>query len=145
MHPDASKLLFDDEVGRWPPDLAASRGWVLHNTTFPVIDCEFTRAGRTPIRVRLVCTDWDDQPPSVELLNSAGQFLQSLTPNPTGVFNGSAHAVTGRPFVCMAGSREYHTHTSHLNDPWSQHRDKPGFSLGDILTKLWHAWLKGSG
>jgi hypothetical protein len=145
MHPDASKVIFEEEVGRWPPDLAVTRAWILHQVAYPVMDCEFTHTGRTPLRMKLSFDGWNDQPPSIALLSSAGAQLTSLPPNPTGIFNPSAHQNTGRPFVCMAGSREFHSHSSHLNEPWSQFRDKPGFGVGDILTKLWHGWLKGTG
>lgn len=145
MHPEASKLIFEDEVGRWPPDLASTRGWVLHEVHYPLIDCEFKRTGRTPLRLKLLFDGWDDQPPIITLHSSDGALLASLPPNPTSIFNSSAHPITGRPFICMAGSREFHTHSSHLNEPWSRLKGKPGFGIGDILTKLWHGWLKGAG
>lgn len=145
MHPDASKLLFEEEVGRWPPDLAEKYGWIFHAIVYPLIDCEFRREGRTPLRVQMHCDDWDDQPPSITFHNSAGQPLPTLPPNPTGVFNPSAHPVTGKPFACTAGTREYHTHSSHLDQRWTQFKGKSDFQLGAILTKLWRAWLKGSG
>jgi hypothetical protein len=145
MHPEASKLIFDEEVGRWPPDLAATRGWILHDVVFPIIDCEFTHPGRTPLRVRMSFDGWDDLPPAVALLSSSGVQLTTLLANPTNIFNASAHPVTGQPFVCMAGAREFHTHSSHLAETWSQFKGKPGFGIGEILTKLWHGWLKGTG
>lgn len=144
MHIAVSRTLFDDHVGRWPPDLAASRGWNLHRLEFPVIDCEFTAAGRTPMRLYFDFTGWDDEPPSVSLRSSAGEVLSSLPQGLPNVFNNSAHQNTGKPFVCMAGSREFHTHQSHLNERWEQFRRKPGFDIGDIVHKLWSAWLKGT-
>jgi hypothetical protein len=45
----------------------------------------------------------------------------------------------------MAGSREYHTHSSHLSDSWGPRRTDPRFTLFGIVTQLWHAWLKGTG
>lgn len=145
MHPDVSKTLFEEEISLWPSDLAKAYDWILHSVAYPLIDCEFIRADRTPLRVKLLCDEWDDLPPSISLLNSDGEFLTTLQPNPTGVFNPSAHDRTGRPFVCSPGSREFHTHPGHLNEPWAQFKGKPDFSLGAILIKLWRAWLKGSG
>jgi hypothetical protein len=145
MHVALSRSLFDDRVGRWPPDLAQARGWILHRVSYPVIDCEFTSVGRTPLRLYCDFADWDEQPPSVVLQSSSGALLQTLPPNPTGVFNGGAHPTTGRPFICTPGVKEFHVHSSHVNERWDQFRGKPGFDLGDIITKLWHAWLKGSG
>ena len=116
MHPEASKLIFEEEVGRWPPDLASARGWVMHELRYPIIDCEFTHPGRTPLRLKLSFDGWDDQPPSIGLLSSGGAMLPTLPPNPTGIFNPSAHPITARPFICTAGSREFHTHSSHLGE-----------------------------
>jgi hypothetical protein len=42
----------------------------------------------------------------------------------------------------MRGSREYHTHESHISDIWDNYRGMPEFSLGGIITQLWNAWLK---
>jgi len=145
MHPEASKLIFEEEVGRWPPDLASARGWVMHELCYPIIDCELTHPGRTPLRLKLSFDGWDDQPPSIALLSSAGAVLPTLPPNPTSIFNASAHPITGRPFICMAGSREFHTHSSHLGESWGQFKGRPGFGIGDLLTKFWHGWLKGAG
>ncbi len=45
----------------------------------------------------------------------------------------------------MRGAREYHTHPSHVGDVWESVKASSSFTLGGILTQLWHAWLKGSG
>ena len=145
MHPAVSRQLFQQDVAGWPADLAEVRGWHLHSTTFPTLECTFTAPGRTPIRLRLDYSDWNDQPPSILLLDSSGQQLTTLPANPTGVFNSGPHPKLGRPFICMVGSREYHTHDSHLTDHWEQHRNKVVATPGGLLTQLWHAWLKGSG
>lgn len=145
MHPALSKSLFNDEVGRWPSDLAGSRGWIIHQAEYPVIDCEFTRLGRTPLRLYCEFDNWDEQPPAISLKTSEGVDLTSLLPNPTSVFNANPHEKTRRPFICMAGSREFHTHSSHVNETWDQYRGKSGFGMGHLLDKIWNAWLKGTG
>lgn len=144
MHPAGAKALFEESVGRWPPDLAEQYGWILHKVAYPIVDCEFRRANRTPLRVLMDCAQWDEQAPSISLLSSNGTPLMTLPPNPSGIFNSSAHRNTGRPFICMAGSHEYHTHESHQDQPWEQFRGKPGFDIGEILFKLWNGWMKGN-
>jgi hypothetical protein len=42
----------------------------------------------------------------------------------------------------MAGIREYHTHSSHLAESWTNYKDNESFSLGGLLTKLWHGWRR---
>jgi hypothetical protein len=90
----------------------------------------------------MVCDNWNELPPSVELLEADGTAMMAIPQGPTGVFNASAHPVTRKPFICMAGSREYHTHSSHTTDLWDNYKDKSGYDLGDILGQLWSAWLK---
>lgn len=144
MHPAAAKALFDGEVAKFTPALAARRGWEFHALEFPLIDCSFTAPGRTTLRLRLQCNDWNDLPPAIELHNADGSILTTMPSNPTGVFNMSTHPATGRPFICMRGSREYHTHPSHVTDPWeSLKANSSSYSLGGILTQLWNAWQKG--
>lgn len=144
MHELASRALFESETEKFSPRLAESRGWIFHKTEYPIIDVSFTAKNRSGIRLRMNCSDWNEKPPSIELLALDGSILMKLPPNPTGVFNPGMHAQTGRPFICMRGSREYHTHESHLNDLWDSHRNSPDNNLGGLLTQLWHAWLKGS-
>jgi hypothetical protein len=145
MHPAASIALFEEDVAPLTPELARRRGWILHALEFPTIDCSFTESGRTTLRLRLTCDDWNDLPPAVGLLAADGSPLATLLPNPTGVFNPGPHSLTNRPFVCMRGAREYHTHPSHVADLWENLRGHPNYTLGGILTQLWRAWLKGSG
>jgi hypothetical protein len=69
----------------------------------------------------LDCRDFDASPPSVDMLDP--DTLESLpserwTP---GVPH-SLHPSTGRPFVCLQGVAEYHSHPSHTNDPWDRYR-----------------------
>jgi hypothetical protein len=143
MHPAAAKALFDEEVANFTAALAARRGWVLHALDFPLIDCSFTAGGRTTLRLRLQCDDWDDLPPAISLHNADGIFLTTVPKSP--VFNIGPHPLTGRPFICMRGAREYHTHPSHVSDPWVNLRGHDSYKLGGILTQLWNAWQKGSG
>jgi len=145
MHAAASLALFEAEVQTLSPEFARRRRWLLHSVTHPTIDCSFTEQDRTTLRVRLICDDWNDLPPSITLHAADGAMLEALPPNPTGVFNSSAHPATGRPFICMRGSREYHTHPSHVGDLWDNLKNSSAYTLGGILTQVWHAWRKGSG
>jgi hypothetical protein len=145
VHPAASKALVEQEVSTLSDALAKRRGWIFHSIAFPMIDCSFTAPGRTALRLRLHCDNWNDLPPAVSLHSPDGTPLQTLIPNHTGVFNQGPHPATGRPFICMRGAREYHNHPSHLADRWESVKDSSSYTLGGILTQLWHAWLKGKG
>lgn len=145
MHPAAAKALFQEDVTGLSPALAQRRQWILHSLEFPLIDCSFTASGRTTLRVRFSCEEWNDRPPSISLHAADGAFLTSLPSNPTGVFHAGPHPATNRPFICMHGSWEYHIHPSHLGDLWERAKGTSSFTLGGILTQVWHAWQKGAG
>lgn len=124
--------------------LLASRRWVVVVRTYPVVEVQFSADGRSTVRARAVCDDWDDVPPSVDLLDAEGTPLAKF-PQGIGhsVFNNSAHPRTGRPFLCVPGIREYHEHGSHLSDKWDNYKNKKSdYDLGGILTRVWDAWMR---
>jgi hypothetical protein len=142
MHEAASQALFDEEVLGLTPRVLTARNWFVYNSTFPALDVGFRSGTHVQLRIRLLANDWNDQPPSIELLNAAGEYLTEATAPRHPMFNLSAHPNTGRPFVCSAGSREYHTHPSHLSDSWDNYRGRDSYKLGGILDQLWHGWLE---
>ena len=145
MHPAAAKALFEEQVQHLTSALCERRGWIMHALAYPIINISYTAPGRTPLRMTYRFDDWNDHPPSIRLEDPHGTPLQQLLPNPTGVFHAGPHNVTNLPFVCMRGSREYHTHPSHVSDLWAPISAGGQYDIGGILTQIWHAWLKGRG
>jgi hypothetical protein len=143
MHELVSRALFEEQT-KGLERIARMRGWIVFKVEYPIIDVAFKGVNKD-IRIRMVCNDWNDLPPSIEFLTLSGDYLTTIRTDPKGVFNASQHPSTGRPFICMVGSREYHTHSSHVNDHWSNHNGKPGYDLGGILTQVWNAWEKIQG
>ena len=109
-----------------------------------MLEVGFRKQGVVAIRIRLRCDDWNDLPPSIEVCDPQGACVTSLPHNLSGILNMSAHPVTGKPFICMRGSREYHTHSSHSSDAWATIKHLDAFTLGGILTQIWRAWQKAS-
>jgi hypothetical protein len=147
VHELASRTLFEQERRGFTAEVAAARGWEFLKVEYPIIDVLFSAPGRTPLRLRMVCDDWNEKPPSFELLAADGTPHASPWPpggNPTSVFHPGQHEKTGRPFICMRGSREYHVHSSHTNDLWDSHRTSQDNTLGGLLHQVWMAWTKGS-
>lgn len=146
MNSVAAKVLFDAAVAGISGRLLESRGWTMHSRVWPTLDLSFRHPERQELRVRMNCDDWNDTPPSVDLLAPDGHFLTALPTQRPGatspIFNGSAHHLTTRPFVCMVGVREYHNHPSHVSDVWSNFKHLPSYSLGEIVTQLWRGWEK---
>jgi hypothetical protein len=138
MHELVSSELFNQAVMHLDR-IAKTRGWVFHELKYPIIDCEFQREGKIPLRLKIKCDNWDEQPPSITLLEADGTPLKHIQ-NSTGVFNTSPHTVTGQAFVCMRGTREYHTHESHLTDIWESIKAQDKYTIGNIITQIWRDW-----
>jgi putative metal binding uncharacterized protein len=140
----ASRALFDQQVSALEGELLEIRKWTVFSRTFPVLDVGFEAVGRTPFRVHMNCDDWNELPPVITLLTFDGAVLTALPTGPTGIFHQGPHDITKRPFICMAGSREYHTHTSHIADLWDNYKSQDGYDLGGIMTRIWNGWLKST-
>ncbi len=144
MNETASIALFEHDVSGLTERLLTSRSWKLYSKKFPVLDVVFHVENRAEFRLRLVARNWNDQPPSAELLNGDGDFLKQLPQYPSGIFYNGNHPSTGRPFICMAGTLEYHTHSSHVGDSWENYKKRDAYTLGGIATQIWKGWLKAS-
>ena len=142
MHELVARSAFEREAARFTPELCELRGWVLQAADYPTLVVDFARGASAPLRLVLDCADFPAQPPSITLADRSGVALVQAPVAAGGQFNQGPHPLTGRPFVCMRGAREYHTHASHLGDAWENYRDTPAFSIGGIVTQVWNAWLK---
>ncbi len=144
MNQQLSKSLFDDQTKFCADErLLNTRSWKTIKCEHPILIVEFTDPHKRSIRVKLDCSEWDDLPPSIEILDNEGISLNhEQFPKGQGVFNSSLHPKTRKPFICTPGSLEYHEHTSHISDIWENYKSKPGYNLGGILTQLWNSWRK---
>lgn len=138
MHESLARANFLRDVELLSPLFLRSRGWTLNEASFPVLDVTFE--SEKPLRVRLQCDEWNDSPPSVQLLKPDGSEWESGLPGPT--FHQDKHAITGRTFICMVGSREYHTHVSHVTDHWINYKNQDGMNLPGLLDRFNRAWRK---
>jgi len=92
---------------------------------------------REQLILTLDVTDFDSQPPTAELLAADGTPLpperwprdvegQGIVPD---------HPLwRRRPFFCRPGTREFHTHPQHEDEPWDAYRE--GMSLSNIVLSL---------
>lgn len=136
MHPAASKAKFDAEIALLTPDYLRVKRWKVSAAEFPILDLTI-EAGR-PLRLRLECDNWNEVPPSVTLLSPAGVPLTSAEVQPLSgsIFNQSQHEQTGRPFICMRGVREFHSHSSHRNEVWDTYRNEDGNNIVGIVSQI---------
>jgi len=144
VNSQAAKALFDASLAPLDSRVLVGRGWVIHERTFPLLEMSFRDPGRQELRLRLGCDDWNDTPPSVTLLAPGGSVLTRLPEQRSGptIFNSGPHPRTGRPFVCMVGVHEYHEHSSHVGDFWSNYKALDNYTLGNIVEQLWHGWRR---
>jgi hypothetical protein len=82
---------------------------------------------------RLGCADFDAQPPSVAMVDSDTHRDLPLAEWTPGVPH-SIHPLTQRPFVCLQGIAEYHSHPSHATDSWDRYRAR--FRIRETAKKL---------
>jgi hypothetical protein len=139
VHPAASKAKFDAEVALLTPDYLRVKRWILWSAAYPVLD--LTIEAKRPLRLRVDCDNWNEVPPSVALLSPAGTFLTEAEVQPLAgsIFNQSAHEQTGRPYICMRGVREFHTHSSHRHEVWDTYRSEDGMNILGIITQITRA------
>lgn len=141
MDPAVSKVKFDREV-ELILNLAAgfveAAAWEIVRSTYPYLDVVLThqRSNRR-LAFRFSCDGWDDQPPSLSLFDpeSGGDLPWSSWPQ-QGWSAGDAHPVTGQPFLCLPGIREYHSHPSHTNDKWDNIRRRESYALRYIIHRV---------
>ena len=136
MHEALARVKFDSDVADLGGVAADSCDLTVHQRAYPILDVTVRHS--RPLRLRMSAPNRDDQPPSIELLNPDGSPLPA--PIPGGVFHPGPHPNTGRPFICMRGSLEFHTHPSHLNESWAQYRGQDGMGLIGILMQIADAW-----
>lgn len=144
MNRAASIALFEEQTKHLDGELCEVRKWRVFSRAFPVLDVGFEADGRVPFRVQMNCEDWNELPPSITLLSIDGEVLKKVPTGSPSIFHQGPHPVTKLPFVCMAGSREYHTHSSHTSDSWENYKLRSGYDLGGILTQVWSGWLKSN-
>lgn len=144
MNKDLSIAIFNNHTTHLSSDiLLKTRSWDIHKIEYPIVDLSFIRDGKKTLRLRLNCENWNEAPPSIELLDQDGNNLvPDQAPQGNSVFNNSAHPKTSKPFICMIGSLEYHEHDSHVADLWENYKDDSVYNLGEIITQIWKAWEK---
>lgn len=147
MHPEVSKELFDSAVAKIceNSELLAEREWLVLHRAFPELTLAVRHRATGRVRVfRFRFDGWNDQPPSLSLVD--GETLEEL-PGTMWPTDGQGHwhptgwqpaggQTTTRPFMCMVGIREYHTHTSHAQDSWDKYKNESGFDLGGIISRV---------
>lgn len=141
MDPVVSLRKFQSEVQSLQTeaaDYAAAKGWRILAATYPVLSVALRHRGSNrEIEFRYACDGWDEQPPSLSLHDPDDGRDLIWDEWPQGGWSvGDPHPSTGKPFLCLPGIREYHTHGSHLSDRWDGYRLRGTYRLRDIVDRV---------
>jgi hypothetical protein len=160
VDPEISTAKLDRQLADWEAnaEIYAERGWLLLGRDQLQVDVAFAAhlpigdlpdTPALPLAVRFRFQNYDLAPPSLELIDPitrrplgaprvAALDFDRLDGdgNPEAAFVGG-HPLTGRPFLCKRGVREYHTHFEHSGDDWLLHRDQGIGTLAQLCGVLW--------
>ena len=142
MDIEVSKLKFNQEkellLGE-AKDFVAARGWDIGEFEYPVLAVilPHPKANRR-LGFRFLCDDWDDQPPSLTLFDPATpkeELPWAKWPR-AGWEVFERHNNYSKPFLCLPGIREYHSHQDHRNDLWINRRTLESYKLRYIVDRV---------
>jgi hypothetical protein len=141
---EVSKLKFNREkdllLGEGK-DFVAAQGWEIIEFEYPILAVILTHPkNKRRLGFRFLCDDWDDQPPSLSLFDPASPKVELPWAKwPQKGWNvGDRHAHYPKPFLCLPGIREYHSHPNHLGDHWVNYRanDRDSYKLRYIVDRV---------
>ncbi len=142
MDTEVSKLKFNQEkeilLGE-AKDFVAAQGWEIIEVEYPILAVVLTHAtNKRRLGFRFLCDNWDDQPPSLSLFDPAtpDQELPWARWPKEGWNVADRHANYSKPFLCLPGIREYHSHQNHLKDHWVNYRTKDSYKLRYIVDRV---------
>lgn len=153
MHPVVAAQLFDEAVGQLAANtvLLADRGWWIAHRDFPTLRLAIVHRATRNIRVfEFGFDDWNDQPPTLRLVDAEtlAELPGNLWPTNGSYWHHSGWSGTvGRPgaaFMCMPGIREYHNHSSHTGDLWSNYKHLDAFTVGGIVAQVAEVFQKSN-
>jgi hypothetical protein len=140
MDPTVSKLKFDRELdGLRAFAPVVGDPWNIRSAEWPSLHISFRHPrSQRSVGFAFAFDEWDDLPPSLALFDPETGATLSWDRWPQGSWSAAnAHPSTGKPFLCLPGIREYHTHSSHLNDAWENYRARGTYSLPYIIHRVW--------
>jgi hypothetical protein len=154
VDPTVSRRKFDEELEqfRGAERVQRGRGIILLHAAFPDMEFLFSVPQLNPLcalfSVKINFDNYDLEPLSVRFTHPLTGEYQPLALVP--LYRKIEHPdrppelqplvqkdLTGLPFLCMPGIREYHAHPAHTGDAWLRHRGIAGEgTLGFVLDKL---------
>ena len=125
----------------------AAKCWRIIATDYPIlaVALRHSRSSRE-IEFRFSCDDWDHHPPSLTLHDSEGGLELTWEEWPRGEWAAlDGHPGTRKPFLCLPGIREFHTHPNHSEDKWDGYRLRGTYRLANIIDRVQQNFEKSHG
>jgi hypothetical protein len=115
----------------------------LEAYTYPKLYLIATNTDGKNYRLRFEVSNYDEIPPELRVVNSDDKPIMVAADHPTR--NGGPfpnHAGSGlTQFICISGTRDFYTHSSHLSNSWLS--DRPTNGLADVLQFVSLKFSKG--
>jgi hypothetical protein len=165
VDPAISRRKLERELEDWRASEVEyrNRGWLLVRRDDLVVEVAFAK----PIRlggavyplivptVRFDYTNYDLWPPSLTFIDlltgepSPPPLGQAFLRTPEGAVNNIllTHP-TGKPFLCVRGTREFHEHPEHTGEPWALYRAQRAGALSvlcDLISTTMTETVQGIG
>ena len=124
----------------------ATKGWKIASAAYPTLGVVLRHSrSERELEFRFRCDDWDEEPPSLALHDprDGRELLPTEWPRGNGWHH--KHPTSGKPFLCLPGIREYHTHRSHVRDRWDGYRLRGTYRLRDIVDRVHQKFELSSG
>lgn len=157
VHPDVSRLKLERELAQWDAQahIYRQRGWLLLEREDLAVEVAMhvaipvrkTRLHVCAVCVRIDFANYDLWPPSLTFIDFvtrqpapppvAHAFLRGDYGSQNVLID--EHPLTRRPFFCVVGTREFHSHPQHSGDLWLVRRTSGHGSLATICERLWRA------
>lgn len=154
--PEISRAKLAAELENWAANdqVYRRRGWILLDSNVDElrVDVGFISLAavgdqQVPLfsaAVRLTYENYDLWPPSLTFIeprsgNPAPPAVQAIERVDGGEPRNALllHPGSGRPFLCLPGLREYHSHPQHSGDDWLLHRAEGAGRLAVICDRIW--------
>ncbi len=161
VSPDISRRKLGEELAHWDANTDAyrSRGWLLLDADLDNlrVDLGFLAIAaigdmQVPIMtacVRLRYNNYDLWPPSLTFIDPrTGEPTNPPVQAPARINANEVrnallgYPVTGAPFLCLPGNREYHNHPQHTGDDWLLHRAAGEGRLAVIAERIWQRMVR---
>jgi hypothetical protein len=156
--PEISQAKLDRELAQWHANSEAyrRRGWLLLSAVGLQVEVAFLAnvpIGVNALSVVTVATrfnydNYDLWPPSLTFVDprtgeAATPVVGAIEVLGTEARNALlVHPMTGQPFLCVPGVREYHSHPQHTGDDWLLHRGHGAGRLAVVCDTIWRRMVR---